>query len=94
MKKITLKTRLMTLLVNNSVNRTFTLKELKKQWRVSWHRKDGIYRAYNERYNLFMHSFVHDTIRPMKESKLLRRLSPGVYQITKIGERVINKATV
>lgn len=81
---------MLTLLANGSLNSVFTLEELRKQWRVSWHRKKSTYRSEGNFDDLFMHSFVHDAVRPLKDSKILRRLSPGTYQITKIGNKILS----
>lgn len=89
-KRITLRERMNQLLVTGSVKQTFTLKDLRKKWKVAWHRESGTYRDFGELDNLFMHSFVHETVRPMQKSRLLSRLSNGVYQVTKIGQRSLN----
>ncbi len=94
MQRMTIKQRTLELLANNSVPRTFKLSELRKNWRVSWHRKHGLYRSYKEYDNLFLHSFVHEGVLKLTDSKVLRRLSKGVYQVTKSGERVLNKISI
>lgn len=89
--RITLKTRMLTELVNGNLDNTFTLKEVRKEWNPNWHRKTGLYKSEGRLDDLFLHSFVHEGILPLKESKILRRISNGVYQVTRSGEKALQR---